>query len=138
MCHCHNHGIHVLHMIHGVEGNAVKAFCLIRIRRRIYNHGGNAVLTQFLVNIDDLGISGVGTILLKGKSEDGNLSALYGDICLNQVLHHGLCHIFTHIVVDAASGKNDLGMVAQLLCLIGQIVRIHTDTVTSHKSRLEF
>ena len=33
-----------------------------------------------------------------------------------------------------AAGQNDLGMIAHLLCAVGQIIRIDTDAVSAHQT----
>ena len=53
----------------------------------------------------------------------------------DQVLDAAFCNIFAHVIIDPSSGQDDLGMIAEGFCLIGQIVRINTDTVTADKTR---
>jgi hypothetical protein len=44
-----------------------------------------------------------------------------------------LCsYVFAHRVVEAASGKNYFGMVANFLCFLGKIERIYTDAVPAY------
>ena len=45
-------------------------------------------------------------------------------------------NIFAHAVVHAASGKNDLGIIAVALCALGE-VGVDADAVSSDQTRLE-
>jgi hypothetical protein len=52
-------------------------------------------------------------------------------------LDHALRHVATHAVVDAAPGQDHLRVVADLLRLVGQVVRIHADAVAADQARPE-
>ena len=42
-----------------------------------------------------------------------------------------------HAIVDAPPGQDDLRVVAQHLCLVGQVVRVDTDAVATHQTGFE-
>ncbi len=129
--------IHVLHILNRLERNAIQTLCLIRITLRIDNHRLNAVLAEFLHNVKYLGVAGVRAVFLERESEDRNLCSLDGKIIRNEFLDEGLRHILAHIVVDAAAGKNDLAVIAELLRAVCQVIRIDADAVASDETRLE-
>ena len=89
-------------------------------------------------DIDDLGISGVRAVLLEGKSKDRHPGGLHRDVGPDQVLHHVLRHIFSHIVVDPAAGEDDLAVIAHHFRAIGQVIGIHADAVAAHQAGEEF
>ena len=93
--------------------------------------------TELFVDINDLGIASVGAILLKSEAQNGNLGGLDGDIGLDELFHQVLCAVFAHAVIDAAACGDDLAAVAQLGCLIGQVIGVNTDAVTADQTGLE-
>ncbi len=46
--------------------------------------------------------------------------------------------IHGHVVVQAPAREDHLGVVADLLRLVRQVVRVHTDAVTAHEARAEW
>ena len=46
-------------------------------------------------------------------------------------------HIGAHAVVKAAAGQDDLGVVADRLRLVGEVVRVHADAVAAHQAGAE-
>ena len=43
-------------------------------------------------------------------------------------------HMAGHAVVDAAAGQNHLGVVAHFLRFVGEVVRVHANTVAAHQA----
>ena len=132
-----NKGIQILHRVLTCKLYAVKPLRLLCIRRLVHNNRINPILTKLLHNIDHLCISGIRAVLLKGEAQNSNPGRFYRYIGFNQVLYHIFGHISAHIVIDTAPGQNDLGMITQFLRLVGEIIRIHADTVASNQAREE-
>jgi hypothetical protein len=62
---------------------------------------------------------------------------LSGSVARRQELHALLRDERADVVVDAAAGEDDLGQVAELLGLGGQVVRVDADAVTADQARGE-
>ena len=138
MAYGNNQRVHIFYSTHILQLYSIETLRLCAVCGLIHQHRLDAVLAQLFYNIDNLCISGIRAVLLEGKAKDRNLRMLYRDICANQVLHNVFCDIFAHVVVDAAAGQNDLGMIAHLLCAVGQIIRIDTDAVSAHQTGIKF
>ena len=136
--HSDDEGVHLFHRASVREGDAVQAVCLVRIRGLVHDHRFNAVFPQLVHDVDDLGISGIRAVLLEGKAQDRNSGGFDRDIGLDQVFHHVLRHIFSHVVVDPAAGENDLAVIAHHFRAVGQVIGIHADTVSAHQTGEEF
>ena len=135
MRHGNNECVHVLDIVHRLERNPVKPLRLRSVRRRVNHHGDNSVLPKLPVNIDHLRVSRIRAVLLEGKAQNRHFSVFDGNIRLNQRFHQALRHIFAHVVIDPPAGEDDLGVIPELLRLVGQIIRVYADTVAAHKSR---
>ena len=134
----HDHGVHLLDVRQLSKGDSIKAVCFLRIRLGIHHQRRDPIFLQLVVNVDHLGVSGVGAVFLKGKAEDRHLRFLYGNIRRNQVLDQAVGDIGPHVVIDSPAGENDLAVVAHPLRLIGQIIGIHPDAVSADQPRKEF
>ncbi len=77
------------------------------------------------------------TFSLNVRPRTPTLGALHGDACVDEQLHQALGDVRPHAVVDAATCENDLGLVAELLCLHRQVVGIDADAVTADEARRE-
>ena len=53
----------------------------------------------------------------------------------NHQFDHLIGHIDPHVIIQTPPGKDDLRVIADFLCFIGQIVGIDADTVAADKSR---
>ena len=56
----------------------------------------------------------------------------------NELFNNVFCNIFAHIVVDASACKDNLAVIAELLCFICKIIRVNADAVTADKTGEEF
>ena len=94
-------------------------------------------LAQLVDDIDDTGIAQVRAVLLERQAHDQYPGILHMDASLGQALDQLIGHVGAHAVIDTAAGQDDLGMVANLLRLVGQIVGVHADAVPAHQARTE-
>ena len=108
MLHRHQDRIHILHVIHGLEFDAIEMLRFLGVCLRIHHDGCNSIFPKLLVNINNLGVSGIRAVFLKGKSENRNSRMLHRKIIPDQELHQALCTVLAHVVVDSSSGQNDL------------------------------
>src|ERR1700760_2916137 len=90
---------------------------------------------QFPYDVDDPRIADIRHVLLEGDSEDGHRTAL--PPAAQQAANAFARDAPAHLVIDPASGKDDLGMVARLLGAIGEIIRVDADAVSAHETGLE-
>ncbi len=86
---------------------------------------------------EHLGIAGIGTIFFKRHAEHIRGRSRCGDSLLSHEFQGLACHKMRHAVVDAPTGKNDLGLIADHLGFVGQVVRVNADAVPADKARLE-
>ena len=136
--HSDDEGVHLFHRASVREGDAVQTVRLVCISGLVHDHRLNAVFPKLVHDVDDLGISGIRAVLLEGKAQDRNSGGFDRNIGLDQVFHHVLCHIFSHVVVDPAAGENDLAVIAHHFRAVGQVIGIHADTVSAHQTGEEF
>ena len=59
--------------------------------------------TKLFVDIDNLGVTCIRTILLECESKDGNLCVLYCNVSSDKSLNKRLCNILTHVIVDTTA-----------------------------------
>ena len=63
-----DHSIHVPDRTHIHKLNAVEPLCLCSVRLRIGDHGRDPVFLQFVNDVNDLCISGIRAVFLKGEA----------------------------------------------------------------------
>jgi len=99
--------------------------------------GLDVVLAQLLDDVDDAGVAQIRAVLLEGEAHDEHTRAFDGDAALEHGLDQLRHHVGAHAVVEAAAGEDDLGVVADGLRLVGEVVRIHADAVAADQARAE-
>ena len=117
--------------------NSIFAFNSIWISPGVIDGDVEVVLFQGLVDVDDLGVAHVRTVLLESEAKYEDVAADDLDAFLQHQLDglHG--HILAHAVVHAATSQDNFGVVAVTLGTLGQIVRVDTDAVPTHQTRTE-
>lgn len=136
--HCGNHCV-VAHALVELVGDfdAIFAADSLGVGPRVIDRDAQAVFTEGADDVDDLGIAHVGAVLLEGEAENQNLAVENLDAFLKHELHNAVGDIGAHAVVHAASGEDDLGVVAVALRTLGEIVGVYSDAVAADKSGLE-
>ena len=115
--------------------NSVLVVGLLGRGDRVGDLHGDTDALKLAQNIDHLRIADVGNVLLKRHSEDRHGGI--GAATLQQSAHAFPSDALSHAVIDAASGENDLRMIAGLLGPECEIIRIDADAVTADQPRLE-
>ena len=92
------------------------------------------VLLQGTVDVYYTCIAHIGTILLKGEAHDDYLRAQHLYAFLQHQLYGLVGYVSAHAVVHAAPGKDNLGVVPQSLCALGQVVGVHRYAVATNKA----
>ena len=116
---------------------AIFTFYGLRISPRVEDGDVEIVLAEGFDNVNHLGVSHIGAVLLEGEAEDDDVAAEYLDALLEHELDDAVRHVGAHAVVHAASGKDYLRVVAVALSTLCQVIRIHADAVSADQSRLE-
>jgi hypothetical protein len=125
----------VIWLLQHVE--AVFVFGFFGVDPGIVDLDTGAVPLEFLHDVDHAGVAEVRAVLLEGQAEDQDARAVDGDVALGHQLGNLVSHVGAHVVVDAAAGQDHLGVKADLLRLVGQVVGIDADAVAAHQARFE-
>ena len=59
------------------------------------------------------------------------------DLGLDHFLDRFACDVRAHLVVDLATGEDDLGVIAQLLRGVREVVGVHPDAMPADQAGLE-
>src|SRR5690606_7788773 len=92
---------------------------------------------QFIDDIDHTGIADVRAVLFESQSHHQDLGANNVQLALGHQLSDPASDIASHAVVDTPAGQNHLRVIAHLLRLVGQVVRIDPDTVPANQAGAE-
>ena len=84
--------------------------------------------------IGDLGVAGVGAVLLEGEAHHQHTGVVHLDLSLQHRLDDVAGDETCHAVIDAAAGQDHFGVEADRLRLVRQVIGIDTDTVTADKA----
>ncbi len=95
------------------------------------------VAPQGAHDVDHLGVAQVGAVFLEGQAQHQHLGAQHGQALAQHELDGFVGHVGGHAVVQTPAGQDDLGVVADLLCLVGEVVRIDADAVAAHQAGTE-
>ena len=93
---------------------------------------------QFVYNINYLRISDVADVFFEGCSHHQDMCFLDHFSLCNDFLRGLFTDVEAHGIVHVATGVDHLRVVTQLHGFVYQIIRIHTDAVSSDKSWIEF
>ena len=116
---------------------AVFVHGFIGVGIRVGDDDFNAVGLQLVNDVDDLGVAQVGAVLLEGQAQHIDAGALDATAAGDHLLDGLLGNEFTHAVIDAPAGQDDLRVVAQHVGLVGQVVGIDADAMAADQARLE-
>src|SRR5690606_41786962 len=108
-----------------------------RISPRIISGYLKTILFQSGNNIYDFSISYIRTVFFEGYTQHKHFRSIYIDALFDHGFHHLRSYILSHGIIKTSSGKNNFGMIAVLLRLLCQIIRVHADTMTTYQSRLK-
>ena len=134
MRHGKNHGVAVFDTVKRSKLESVFLFCTCLVRNGVADDRLDSVLGKLVYNVDDPCVSCIGAVFLKGEAQNGDLGIFYRASAFRKKLDERLHNVLTHVIVDASARKNDLTVIADLLGLIRQIVRVNADAVTADKT----
>lgn len=96
--------------------------------------------TEFLKLADDVdgaGIAQVGAVFLECDPKQQHTGAFDPEALADHALDNTLGDMRSHVVVEPTAGQNDLGMIADLLGFLCEVVRIDADAMTADQTGLE-
>ena len=120
-----------------LELDAVFVLRFLRIDDGVVDVHFQPVAAQLGNKIRDFGIAKVRAVFLEGKPGDDRFRAVRGEAGLRQALHRHLGDEARHAVVDAPPGEDRLGLVAEHLGSVRQVIGIDADAVAAHKAGME-
>ena len=120
---------------HGLH--AVFVFGFGRLNPGVVDVDLGVVAGQFPDDVDHLGVAHVGAAFLESEAQHQDARADDVDGLFQHQLDHLPGHVATHAVVDAPSCEDDFGVVADFLCLVGEVVRVHADAVAADEAGAE-
>ena len=103
---------------HATRSNTVFVMGFHGVSNRVVHNDTRAIRLEFAHDIDDLRVSQVRAILLEGQSQHDDWAVLDRMPVPHQLLDGLLGDELAHAVIDPATGEDDLGVVAEFLCLV--------------------
>src|SRR5690606_37287041 len=97
----------------------------------------DVVFAQLVHDVHHPRIAQVGAVFLEGQAHEQHARALHVDALLGHALHQLRHHVAAHGVVQAAARQDDLGVIANGLRLVGQVVGIDANAVPAHQAGTE-
>jgi len=138
MCHGKDDGVvAIAGGVFGEDIDAVFVFYFFGICPGVVDVNINAKGLEFVVDVDGAGVADIGTVFLEGDAEHQGFGSPDGFAGFEHELDHFASHISSHAIVESATGQDDLGVVAHLLCFLREIIRIHAYTMAANQSGAE-
>src|SRR6056297_2433064 len=116
---------------------AVFVFCFFGVGPGVVDVDFEVVVLERLDDVDDSGVSEVGAVFLEGQAQDQDFCAGAVDALPGHQLDQFAGDVGAHAVVGAAAGQDHLRVEADVLGLVGQVVRIHADAVAADQAGAE-
>ena len=113
----------------------VETASLLAIREGITHLHTQPEVTELAHDVDNPRVAKIRHVLLEGEPEHGHDAVLHGVAAPDEVLDHLRCDECTHAVIDAPACKDDLRVVVERRRLMGEIVRIDANTMTTDQPR---
>ena len=117
--------------------NAVFVFHYGRICPWIVHRDVEIVFFQSLVDVNDLGVAHIGTVLLEGEAKDKDVGIKYLDTLLQHQLDGLGGYILAHAIVHPTASEDNLRVVTVTLGALSQIIRVHADAMATHQTGTE-
>ncbi len=118
MIHSEHQSVHFQIFVIRIEFQAVLMPHFIRVGMRVADMYVHAIFLQLADQIDHTRVADIADVFFEGDTHDHDSSTLHSFAAFDQLLDRLLSDVLAHIVVDAATGEDDLRMIAQLLGLV--------------------
>src|SRR5262249_46372057 len=95
------------------------------------------VLLETTDQINHLRVPDIGAVLLKSQAHDENSTADHRKPTFHHQSRNAIRHVRSHAVINPAASEDHLGMVADLLSAMREIIRVDTDAVPPDEAGLK-
>src|SRR6056297_1072975 len=116
---------------------AVFVSCFFGVGPGVVDVDFEVVVLQRLDDVDDSGVSEVRAVFLEGEAQDEDFCAGAVDALPGHQLDQFAGDVGAHAIVGAAAGQDHLRVEADVLRLVGQVVRVHADAVAADQAGAE-
>ena len=130
-----DHRVRRLHGFQRHKLDAVFAFDITLVGKRIMHLHGEPVRTQFVDDVGDLRIARIGNIFFKGHTKNRHRGG--AGLALEQTAHAFARDALADAVIDLAARQDHLRLIPGLLRTVGQVIRIDPDAVAADQPRSE-
>src|SRR6266704_1212194 len=132
-----NQGVRRRQVFPRAQAEVVLVAGFARIGYRVVRENLDAEVTQLANDIDHLRVADVGAVFLEGEAEHVDAGALDVAAGVDHLLHRLARDVRPHAVVDAAAGKDHLGVIAGELGLVREVVGIDPYAMSSDETGSE-
>ena len=94
----------------------------------------DSILAQFGDDIRNPAVPQVRHVFLEGEAQHGDTKTFERPLQPAQQLDGLFGDEFSHSIIDAAAGQNDLRVVSDRLRFMRQVVRVHPDTMSTNQA----
>src|SRR5690606_20224617 len=105
---------------------------------RVVNVDLGAKSLELAHEISHFGVAQIRTVFLERQPHDQDARTFDVDALLNHQLRNPIGYVERHVVIDTAAGEDHLWVIADLLRLVREVVRIHSDAMATHQPRPEW
>ena len=127
----------IFDLVHAVEGDAVFFHGVSLGSPGVDDDGFDAVGVEAADDVIDLAVSGIRAVFLEGEAEDDDF-ALSGSLAgFDHLFDGGVSDVGSHGVVDNSAVEDDLAVIAEFLCFVGEVVGVYADAVAADESGSE-
>ncbi len=131
----HHQRIHRVLRVDGAQGQAIFVMHFLRIGDGVGHHHVHAPALQLAHQVNHFAVADVGAVLFEGDAQHAHFAARRIHARAQHHLDGAVRRVCGHVVIDSAARQNNLRVVAHLLGLVGQVVRIHADAVPADQAR---
>src|SRR5439155_23003175 len=97
-----------------------------------------SMLAQYSEAIWNPAVPQVRHVFLEGEPQHGDTKTFQRPFQPAQQLDGLFGDEFSHSIIDAAAGQNDLRVVSDRLSFMRQVVRVHPDTMSTNQAWIKF
>src|SRR6266568_626867 len=132
-----NQGVRRRQVFPRAQAEVVLVAGFARIGYRVVHENLDTEVTQLANDIDHLRVADVGAVLLESEAKHVDAGALDVAAGVDHLLHRFARDVYPHAVVDAAAGKDHLGVIARELSLVREVIGIDPYAMSSDETGSE-
>src|SRR5215831_12832358 len=126
--------VEILVVLQLIQRHAVLVLGLRRVAAAVVDQRLDPELAQLGEDIGHLAVAQIVAVFLERQPQHADAGALHLEALTDQHLDQPLRHVRPDVVVDAAARENDLRLIAELLRLHRQVIRVDADAVAAHQA----